>query len=184
MAICIPGARPFLATLGALLLLGCQGGTPKYQPSGAVTPTVAGSPAPAFANYDQAREAFTRASTNNVVIATLKDSAWLRFSGDPSAAMTRHRDYFDYGYTAFEITLRTPDNVKAAEETFVLEDSNGTRQVGKPLRYESEMTLVEDRFQYTFDLAFRHSLTKDIRWIRLTREEDGEVVQWEFPAGR
>jgi hypothetical protein len=175
----MPRARFVLASL-ALFLAACQGGTSTIPATGNVTPTVSDGQPATFANYDAARAAFTRGSANGVITATLKDAAWLRMSGDPASVMAKHPDYFDQGYTAFEVVFRVPEFVRPTEETFILTDSEGGRLTEKPVRYKGEMTLVEDRFHYTFDLAFRHGLSKQLTWIRLTREKDGEFVEWRF----
>lgn len=169
------------AVLLALPLAGCQSGGGNALPAtGRVTPTVADGPAPRYGGFQEARTAFSRSSENGVLNATLKDAAWLRFSGDPTAAMAEHRDYFDRGQTSFQVILRPADHVRPTDERFILEDSSGARVAAKPIRYESEMVLVDDRFQFTFDVAFRHGLSADLAWIRLTREADGSSVEWTF----
>ena len=164
----------------ALALVACQGNQSTLPATGAVKPTVSDGQPATFANYDAARVAFTRGSANGIITATLKDAAWLRMSGEPNEVMAKHRDYFDQGFTAFEVIFRTPEFIRPTDETFILEDSEGARLTTKPVRYKSEMTLVEDRWQYTFDLAFRHGLSSQLRWIKLTREKDGEFVEWRF----
>jgi len=165
-----------------LTLAACQGeeSTNGLLATGAVTPTVSNGQPATFPNYNAAKTAFTRGSENGIITATLKDAAWLRMSGEPNEVMAAHRDYFDQGYTAFEVIFRSIEFIRPTEETFILEDSSGTRLTTKPTRYKSEMTLVADRWHYTFDLAFRHGLSGDLGWIKLIREKDGEFVEWSF----
>ncbi|MDJ0975599.1 MAG: hypothetical protein QNJ98_14145 [Planctomycetota bacterium] len=164
------------------VLAACQGNSPNYRSSGQVTPTVAGGPAPAYGGYGQARDAFTRTSGDGVVTATLKDAAWIRFEGDPDGALKRHRSYFEGVATVFQVVFRPKDHVRCTQEVFILEDSSGLRLTASPKRYEGEMLLVDDRFQFTFDLKYAHAITNDLRWIRLTHEGTGEVVEWSFGA--
>ena len=173
---------PALALATAALfacLPACQSG-PKGPPAtGQVTPTVAGgAPTATYDGYQAAKEAFTRGSKDGVLIATLEDAAWLRFEGPPDEVEANHRAYFEYGYTAFAVVLRARDFTRPTTETFLLEDSSGARVSARPHSFKGNMTMVDDRWQYDFDLAFRHTITKDTQWIKLTRVSDGEFVEW------
>ncbi len=177
--------RSSLAALSVLALgltlAACQGGGSNPLPAtGAARPTVAGGAAPGYANLADAQRAFTRMSPDGVLIATLEDSAWIRFEADPDTATERHRAYFEYGYTTFNVTLRSQAFTRPTDETFLLEDSTGARHTASPLRYDSAMTLVDDRYQYTFDLSFKHVITKEVRWLKLIRQADNETVEWTF----
>ena len=33
---------------------------------------------------------------------------------------------------------------------------------------------------FTFSMSFKHTLTSDLTWIRLTRQLDGSTVEWRF----
>lgn len=159
---------------------GCQGDGPDFRSTGVATPTVAGGPEPSYANYDEARLAFTRTGTDGVLTATLEDAAWIRFEGDPEGALQRHRSYFDGVATVFEVVFRPKDYVRIPEEVFILEDSAGRRMTAKPKRYEGEMKLVDDRFHFTFDLKFAHAVTAELKWLRLTHESSRESIEWTF----
>ena len=155
-----------------------EGGPPS---TGQVTPTVAGGgPTTGYANYMEAKQAFTRGSKDGVLIATLEDAAWLRFEGSPEEVEQAHRAYFEYGYTTFQVVLRAREFTRPTTENFVLEDSNGARVNARPISFKGNMTMVDDRWQYDFELAFRHTITKDTRWLKLTRVADGEFVEWQL----
>lgn len=171
-----------LACACVIALAACQGNSPNYRSTGQVTPTVAGGPAPAYAGYDQARDAFTRTSGDGVLTATLKDAAWIRFEGDPEGALERHRSYFEGVATVFQVVFRPKEHLRVTQEVFILEDSSGLRLTASPKRYEGEMVLVDDRFQFTFDLKYAHAITNDLRWIRLTHQGTGERIEWSFAA--
>ncbi|MDA1195332.1 MAG: hypothetical protein O2894_09110 [Planctomycetota bacterium] len=165
-----------LATLG-----GCQTDPNAPKATGQVTPTVAGGAAPAsYPGYVEARQAFTRQSADGVVIATLEDSAWLRFEGPPEQVEANHRAYFEYGYTAFAVVLRARSFTRPTTEEFLLEDSTGRRVAARPVGFKGNLITVDDRWQYEFDLAFQHTISRDVTWLKLTRISDGEFVEWTF----
>lgn len=180
-----PLSSALVGALAALALglvaAGCSsddaGGPPA---SGPATPTVAGGKSPAYADYVSAREAFTRRSDDEVLGATLEDAAWLRFEGDAATVEKNHRAYFEYGYTSFKVILRAKEYTRPTEEVFVLQDSGGARVESKPLTFQGSLQLVGDRWQFTFDLSFKHAITRDTRWIRLTRVKDGTAIDWQF----
>jgi hypothetical protein len=169
-------------TILALLLFaaGCTGTEGGPPATGAATPTVAGGAAPAYADYTTAREAFTRRSEDEILGATLEDASWLRFEGDAEAVQQKHRAYFEYGYTSFQVVLRSKEYTRPTDETFLLEDDTGMRVEGKPVTFQGSLKLVRDRWEFIFDLSFRHAITKDTKWLRLTRLKDGTKVEWTF----
>ena len=174
---------PRLAALGLFLALlgGCQGSGAGLPPSmGPVLPTVAGRRPMQFDSRKDAILAFTRVGGS--VTATLEDAAWLRFEGDPATVAREHKAYFDHGYTTFRIELRSNDFTQPVKETFVLEDSSGRRVSGSPTCYDGLGGLVEGKYFCSFNLSFRHVITLDLKWIRLTRPLDGSVVEWTFEA--
>lgn len=179
----MPG-RPVLVAVLALAVAALGAcSTPKnpYGASGACCPTVAGGPSVTrFQSYQAARDAFTRQSQEGVLIATMKDASWLRYQGSPEQVMEKHKDYFEFVYTSFEVVLRPKDFTNPVKETFILEDSSGVRLSGSPVTYDAAMIPVEDRHQFTFDLAFNHRVSAGVSWIRLTRALDGESVEWTF----
>ncbi len=154
--------------------------TARHPAAGAVQPTVAGRPPIAWSNAADARAAFTRQDPEGRFTAVLQDASWLRFEGTPEDVESRRRAYFVEGYTTFDVSLVTDDFTKATDETFVLEDSAGRRVVGRPMRYESELGSGREGFAASFELSFRHAITQDTRWIRVTREADGAVLEWRF----
>lgn len=167
--------------LAALLacLPACNSNDDGPPATGQVTPTVAGgAPTAAFAGYQEAKEAFTRGSADGILIATLEDAAWLKFEGPPDEVEANHRAYFEYGYTAFNVILRAREFTRPTTETFLLEDNTGQRVNARPITFKGNMTMIDDRWQYEFDLAFRHTITKDTQWLKLTRVSDGEFVEW------
>jgi len=176
----MPNLRLAPALLLALALSACAGRTDLPAATGRVLPTVAGRTPTAFADRAAARCAFTR--VGGTVTATLEDAAWLRFEGDPQVVASQHRAYFEYGYTTFEVELRSSDFANPTAETFVLEDSAGARLTGSPVSYEGSQVLVDDRYFAAFTLSFPHVLTGDTAWIRLTRASDGSSVEWRFEA--
>ncbi len=164
-----------------LLAAGCSGDDATGpQASGPATPTVAGGAAPGYADYVSAREAFTRRSDDEVLGATLEDAAWLKFEGDADTVERNHRAYFEYGYTSFKVILRAKEYTRPTEEVFILQDDGGARVESKPLTFQGNLQLVGDRWQFTFDLSFKHSITRDTRWVRLTRVKDGTAIDWQF----
>jgi hypothetical protein len=169
-----------LAAAPLLVLVACQNKPPEAPPTGPATPTVAGRPAPTFTDAVEARRAYTRSTADGTLLATLEDAAWIRLEGDAEKSLEDHRAYFDYGYTTFQVTLRSKAFTQPTSEAFLLEDSAGARLSGQPVSYRGSMTLVADRWQSTFSLSFRHTLTADTKWIRLTRQADGSALTWTF----
>jgi len=167
---------------GLLVLAACQGSGQVAPPTGAVLPTVAGAPGMTFKNGAEARRAFTRASGS--LIATLEDSAWLRFEGEPQTVAREHRAYFDYGYTTFDVEINHNEFVQPTSEVFILEDSCGARLTGKPTCYNGSPTLKNGKYVTTFSLSFQHVLHRGIQWIRLSwpRPQNGSSVEWRFEA--
>lgn len=172
---------PALTALFALALGACQSadGPP---PSGPVRPTGAGRAPASYASAAEARAAFTRRSPGGVLTATLQDAAWLRAQGPPEEVERRYRSYFEHGYTTFDVELRPREFTRPTQEAFRLEDSQGQVVQGRPLSFQSSMgvsrDLGGDRFDYSFELSFAYVPDADVRWIRLTRELDGESVEW------
>jgi hypothetical protein len=168
---------PFAAVLLLPALLACQS-APKGPPcSGAVCCTCAGAAAPpAYASGVEARAAFTRKS--GTLTATLEDASWLRFTGAPDQVEERHRAYFEYGYTTFQVELHSDAFSQPSRETFVLEDSTGRRVTGQPIQFTTAPILVEGHYYAAFSLSFSHVITSDLAWIRLTRAMDGSTVEW------
>src|SRR5262245_56088834 len=166
-------ALALLLALPAAALAACQQGPPPPPSTGSVVPTVAGGPEGAsYADLDAARAAFTRSCGS--VTAVLEDASWLRLEGASCEVVNNHRAYFEYGYTSFEVTLRSKGFSQPSLEEFLLEDSQGARVSGRPLAYQGAMKL-EDNEWWTnhFSLAFHHAIGTDTQWIRLTRVSDG-----------
>lgn len=177
-------ALPMLAA--GLLLTACSSGSePQYNPAGAATPTVAGGPAPTYDGYQSARDSFTRQSEDGSITAVLEDSAWLKYEGSAEEVMADHRAYFEFGYTTFNVRLLSIQFTRPTEEVFVLEDSTGARLTGKPRTFSSPMALTDKSYMYEFALSFQHVISKDVKWIRLTRLVTGASVEWSFggPGG-
>jgi hypothetical protein len=174
--------RRSLPWIAFLALAACQQGPPPPPPTGSVTPTVAGGADASFATAEAARSAFTRSCGS--VTAVLEDASWIRYECAPSEAEKRHRAYFEYGYTTFDVTLRSRHFTQPTAEEFILEDSQGARLSGHPLSYQGAMKLENNEWWTNqFTVSFPHVLTSEVRWIRLTRTSDGSKVQWDFPAG-
>jgi hypothetical protein len=165
-----------------VLACGCNSGPAPFPASGACTPTCAGGATASFAAYKEAKDAFTRMSEDEVLVATLEDAAWLRYEGDPETVQANHRAYFEYGYTTFQVVLRAKEFSQPTKEEFVLEDSAGARVVGRPVTYQGALKPAGDRWEYTFTLSFQHAITSDLRWLKLTRVADGAFVEWTFPG--
>ena len=161
-----------------LTLTGCQSGPRGPQPTGWVQPTVAGRTPMSFPGLQEGQAAFTRKSDS--MTALLEDSSWLRFEGEPDCVQMNHRAYFEYGYTTFQVELRSREFTRPTNECFILEDSAGGRVQGTPVSFEGAPILVDDRYFSSFVLAFRHVITADLEWIRLTRPADGTWVEWNF----
>jgi hypothetical protein len=168
--------------LGLAAVAACQKPPVIAPPKGDVVPTVAGGTGATYPTLQAARTAFTR--QNGTITATLEDASWIRLEGDPDGAEARHRAYFEYGYTTFQVVLQVKEFVQPTAETFVLEDSLGARHVGKPISFSGGMIMDNDRWTYRFDLSFPHAMTREVQWLRLTRAADGSVLEWAFPAGR
>ena len=171
-------------------LAGCSGGlnmdrgntSTSPAKGGCVPVCVGGGEVARFADYQAARNAFTRSSAGGILNATLEDVSWLRFEGDPDTVEKNHRAYFEFGYTTFQVILRARDYTRPTEESFILEDSRGARIEGKPISFRGGMKPIDDRWQFTFDVSFQHALGSECRWLRLTRLADGESVEWTFGA--
>lgn len=174
-------ARSSVVLLAALSCVACTGG-PSYERRGSATPTVSGGAAPAYANLEAARTAFTR--KDGPLTALLLDTAWIRLEPDPASAQERHPEYFE-GYTSFELSLETQKFSRPTQETYLLEDSTGVSVTAKPTAYKGDFQRgFGPKFAATFKLVFPHAMSKDVRWLRLTRKApEGGVVTWEFPAG-
>ena len=168
------------AAAAALLVLaaGCSTG-PRYAPKGAVAPTVSGGGSNAYPDLVAAKTAFAR--TDGPLTAVLEDAAWIRLEPDPTSAAERHPDYVS-GLTSFEVTLKTDTFVRPTEETYVLQDSLGQSVSSKPTAYRGSSEASGRTQVATFTLSFPHVLTKDIEWVRVTRQGvGGGTVQWDFP---
>jgi hypothetical protein len=174
----LPGAVVLAALLG-LAAPACTRGT-VYSRSGALQPTVAGRPAAAFASLAEARAAFSR--SQGAMTATLKDAAWIRLEPDPQGAAGRHPSYFE-GLTTFEVQVATDEIVRPTQEGYVLEDSTGGRVTATPERFKTDLGEgFGPRVLTEFTITFPHTLSREMRWIRLTREgPGGGTVTWEFP---
>ena len=90
------------------------------------------------------------------------------------------RAYFDYGYTTFSVVLRAKEYTRPTSEVYLLEDDAGARVQSKPVTFEGSMQLTGDRWEFRFELSFQHAISKDTKWLRLTRVKDGESVEWSF----
>lgn len=174
---------PCLALLLAAGAFGaCQSQTTS-PPRGECAPTVEGCAGGSYASAEAARSAFTRQAPDGTLTATLEDVAWLRFEGDEDAIVKKHRAYFEQGYTTFEMGSFTKDFVQPTAETWVLEDSAGARVTSRPVSYQGAMGMENERYAARFSLSFRHAITKDLTWLRLTRATDGTRLEWTFPGG-
>ncbi len=173
--------RLLLLALAVGSLVACNSTNEGPPATGAVAPTVAGgAPTASYAGYQDAKLAFTRQSADGIVIATLEDSSWLRFEGPAEQVQANHKAYFEYGYTTFGVTLRARSFTRPTTEQFLLEDSTGARVSSRPVTFKGNLVTVDDRWQYDFDLSFRHTITRDVTWLKLTRISDGEFVEWTF----
>lgn len=174
--------RLLLAALGGLCVAACQSG-PSYAPKAPCAPTCAGGgSAGSYGGYEEARRAFTRATKDGAFTATLEDVAWLRFEGDEESTVKQHRAYFEQGYTTFQIVLRTKDFTQPTGESFVLQDSSGARLSGRPVTYQGAMGQEQEKYAARFSVSFRHAITSDLTWVRLTRSSDGGTLEWTFPG--
>ncbi len=177
--------RPCLVAavaLATLLALGCTRGK-TFESTGSATPTVAGGPAPVYPDVEAAKTAFSR--TDGPLTATLEDVAWIRLEPDTRTAPARHPEYFS-GLTTFIVRVETEKFVRPTEETFLLEDSSGIRVTSKPESYTGDVKGgFGPRWLAEFKLVFPHTMSKDVRWLKLSREgQGGGSVRWDFPAGR
>ena len=167
---------------GAFVLtsaVGCATGS-RYKNKGSSTPTVAGGAPVAYGSLEEAKAAFAR--NDGPLTAVLLDAAWIRLEADPAEAEERHAEYFQ-GYTTFEVSLETQTFARPTDEAFLLEDSTGRRVTSKPQSYKGDFTRgFGPKFATTFKLVFPHAMSKDVRWIRLSRPvgEQG-VMTWDFP---
>jgi len=176
-----PGLGAALAVV-ALLAPGCTRGK-TYDSTGSATPTVAGGAAPAYADVEQAKAAFSR--TDGPLTATLQDVAWIRLEPDRHQAPERYPEYFS-GLTTFLVRVETEKFCRPTEETYLLEDSTGLRVTSKPESYEGDVKGgLGPRWLAEFKLVFPHTMSKDVRWLTLTRGGGGTgdgKVRWDFPA--
>jgi hypothetical protein len=165
------------AALAALAAGACTGGAPAR---GSARPTVEGGGDGGYADLAAAKAAFARSS--GPLSAVLLDAAWIRLEPDPSEAESRHPDYFA-GLTSFQVSVMTQDFVRPTDETYLLEDSTGASVTAKPESYRHDVTRgLGPKHATTFDLTFRHAMSKDVRWLRLTRRgPGGGTVEWSFP---
>ncbi len=178
-----PSRRPLLAlaACAALLSGGCTRGK-TFEASGIATPTVAGGGAAAYQDVEAAKAAFSR--TGGPLTATLEDVAWIRLEPDTHAAPERHPEYFS-GLTTFLVRLETEKFIRPTEQTFLLEDSTGIRVTSKPESYTGDVQGgFGPRWLAEFKLVFPHTMSKDVRWLKLTLEGvGGATVRWDFPDG-
>lgn len=169
------------ALLVAVAVAACNNG-PSYPNRGKSQPTVEGGTASAaYPDLAAARSAFTR--SDGGMTATLEDAAWIRYEPDSAAAPDRHPEYFA-GLTTFDVALLTDHFARPTDEDFLLEDSTGMRVTSKPGSYKSDLkTGFGPRNAATFKLVFKHTMSKAVRWLRLSRSgEGGGKVTWEFPG--
>lgn len=173
---------PWFAAAGlAAGTSGCATGS-QYKSRGTATPTVAGAPAVTYKNLEEARAVFARNA--GPMTAILLDASWIRLEPDPAQAEERHPEYFA-GYTTFDVSLETQTFSRPTDESFLLEDSTGKSVTSKPERYKGDFSRgFGPKFATTFKLVFPHAMSKDVRWIRLSRRtgEKGSMT-WEFPQG-
>jgi hypothetical protein len=163
--------------LAALAGAACSGGPPAR---GEARATVEGGAGPAYADLAAAKAAFTRSS--GPLTAVLVDAAWIRYEADTAQAETRYPDYFA-GLTTFQVAVLTPDFIRPTDEAYLLEDSTGAAVAAKPVSYRHDVTQgLGPKHATTFDLTFRHAMSRDVQWLRLTRQgAGGGVVEWSFP---
>lgn len=179
----LPRGLPAIAAVVAVLAgPGCTRGK-TFQTGGSASPTVAGGERPDYPSVEAARAAFSR--TGGPLTATLVDVAWIRLEPDTHTAPERYPEYFS-GLTTFLVRVETEKFARPTDETYLLEDSTGMRVTAKPESYTGDVRGgFGPRWLAEFTLAFPHAMSKDIRWLKLTREgEEGGSVRWDFPAGR
>ncbi len=179
-------SRSFVLAAGvaASLLFGLPGCTrgKTYDAVGSATPTVAGAAPAQYADVEAAKAAFSR--TDGPLTATLEDVAWIRLEPNTHEAPERHPEYFR-GLTTMIVRVETEVFVRPTEEVYLLEDSTGVRVTTKPESYTGDVKGgFGPRWLAEFKLVFPHAMSKDVRWLTLTREgPKGGKVRWDFPDG-
>lgn len=168
--------RRVATVLVATLLAACNAGPSR----GAARPTVEGGVPAAFESAAKAKAEFTRSS--GPLTAVLVDASWVRLEPDPDRAPERYPEYFA-GWTTFQVRIETNQFARPTDETYVLEDSLGNRVTAKPTRYRGHTQGgLGPKYAASFDLVFPHATSKDVRWLRLTRQgPGGGSVEWLFP---
>jgi len=178
-----PSHGPALAVAGlaALLVAGCTRGK-TYEAVGSASPTVAGGAPVLYPDVEAAKAAFSR--TDGPLTATLEDVAWIRLEPNTHEAPERHPEYFR-GLTTMIVRLETEVFVRPTEEVYLLEDSTGIRVTAKPESYTGDVKGgFGPRWLAEFKLVFPHAMSKEVRWLTLTREgHKGGKVRWDFPEG-
>ena len=161
-------------------LCACSGG-PSYPARGDARPTVEGGSGAGYADFEAARAAFTR--NKGPLTATLSDVSWIRLEGDRAKAEERHRDYFQ-GLTEIDVTLNTEHFARPTEEDYLLEDSTGARVSACPVSYKGDTAKgFGPKHVANFTVTFPHTMSKNVRWLRLTRQApEGGSVEWTFPG--
>jgi hypothetical protein len=173
-----------LGRFASFLVAGVAAGLPACTASaparGDARPVVQGGVASEYANYEAARAAFTR--SQGPLTATLSDASWIRLEGDREKAEEKHRDYFT-GLTEIEVLVETNHFARPTEEDYLLEDSAGARLTARPISYKGDTTKgFGPKHVAQFNLTFPHTMSKDVRWLRLTRQgPEGGSVEWSFP---
>jgi hypothetical protein len=167
-----------LGALVAVLAAACTASAPAR---GEARPVVQGGAAGGYETYEAARAAFTR--SQGPLTATLSDASWIRLEGDREKAEEAHRNYFA-GLTEMEVVLATGHHATPTQEDYLLEDSAGARLTARPVSYKGDVSKgFGPKHMAVFTLTFPHAMSKDVRWIRLTRQApEGGVVEWSFPG--
>ena len=176
-----PILRAASLTAAAFAAVACNNG-PSYPDRGTATPTVEGGKGGgAYPDVTAAKLAFTR--QDGGMTATLEDAAWIKFEPDTATASARHPEYFA-GLSTIQMTLLTEHFSRPTDGDFLLEDSTGFRGTAKPDSYRGDLkTGFGPRNAATFKLVFKHTMSKDVRWLRLTSTGEGAgKVTWEFPG--
>lgn len=161
-----------VSSLGA-----CSGNS--FKSRGAATPTVAGEALTGATDPVAARAAFIR--SGGPLTAVLEDASWIRLEPDPALAEERHPEY-SRGLTVSDVELKANGLVQPTSETYVVEDSTGARVTAKPVSYKGDTPKdFGPKHCAQCTLVFRHVLSKDCTWLRLTREgaEVGKV-EWDL----
>jgi len=148
---------------------------------GVARPTVEGGCGAPYAGYEEARAAFTR--SQGPLTAVLADASWIKLEPDCTCAETRHPEYFE-GLTVFDVTVQSNNFCRPTEEDYLLEDSTGARVTAKPKTFKGDIKRGFGPHNVAvFKLVFAHAMSKDVRWLRLTRNgPEGGVVEWDFPG--